>query len=99
MGAISNIFSRICTDNLTDTEPPPPALAMTQQHALAMDAADGVIDGRIGGQPIAQAGYGAPAYGAPMYGAPMAALRSSCVRIRRWTCCVRRTPRTLQVQE
>ena len=39
---------------------PPVAVAMNAQHALAMDAADGVIDGRIGGAPIAQAGYGAP---------------------------------------
>ena len=50
--------------------------AANQQHAFDMDAADGVIDGRSFGAPVAQAGYpqayGQPAYGmaaAPMYGA------------------------------
>merc|ERR1711916_412877 len=38
------------------------AVAANSAHALALDAADGVIDGRIGGAPIVGGGavYGAP---------------------------------------
>jgi hypothetical protein len=47
----------------------PTVVAGNSAQALAMDAADGVIDGRSFGANVAASAYGAPAYGAPVYGA------------------------------
>merc|ERR1711991_1029468 len=49
------------------------AMAGNSAAALALDAADGVIDGRINGAPIVNAGgptYGGAAYGGAVYGRP-----------------------------
>lgn len=54
----------------------PVAMANSQQHAYALDAADGVIDGRSYGRPVAQVAppaagyYPQPGYPAPVVGGP-----------------------------
>jgi hypothetical protein len=56
-----------------------PAYSTYGSSSLALDAADGVVDGTFYGRPIAPS-YGRPAYGAPAYGPSLSTYGASTYR-------------------